>query len=108
VDRPSESAITDAEWEIPYPVLSDPDLALIKAFHVDFKVPDELIERYMEMGHNLENASGRDHHTIAVPSIFLIDAKGVVRWAHADEDYKTRPSAEQVITAISALNGPTH
>ena len=32
--------------------------------------------------------------------MFLIDRDGVVRWAHAELDYRTRPTVEQVLAAI--------
>jgi peroxiredoxin len=53
-------------------------------------------------GVNLESYSGQTHHEIAVPSLFLIDGAGVVRWAHSDPDYKVRPSTSQILAAIDA------
>lgn len=55
---------------------------------------------------DLEQSSGRTHHTIAVPSIFIVDQAGIVRWAHAALDYKVRPSNEQILAAIDALSSP--
>ena len=65
VDRVYESAETQATYTIPFPVVSDPDLA--------------------------------------VPSLFLVDSQGVVRWAHADPDYKVRPSTVQVLAAVDGV-----
>jgi peroxiredoxin len=104
VDRQSEASKTQASYSIPFPVLSDPDLAAHRAFRVLQQVDAATAERYKEMGIDLENSSGRKHHTIAVPSIFLIDEKGIVRWAHADRDYKLRPSTEQLLAAIDRVS----
>jgi peroxiredoxin len=52
------------------------------------------------MGLDLEAASGRDHHMIAVPAVFIVDRAGIIRWAHADADYKTRPTPEQLLRAV--------
>ena len=41
---------------------------------------------------------------IAVPSLFLIDKTGTVRWAHSDPDYKVRPSVAQILAAIDAAH----
>ncbi len=100
VDRPSESAKTQAAYEIPFPVLSDPELALHKAYQVLNEVDDETLAKYEKFGVDLEAQSGQKHHTIAVPAVFLVDSTGVVRWAHADKDYKVRPSTEQLLAAI--------
>lgn len=100
VDRVDEAAKTQASWEIPFPVLSDPTLNAHNAWNVNFVVDEETIKKYARFGIDLEESSGQTHHTIAVPSMFLVDRDGVVRWAHAELDYRTRPTVEQVLVAI--------
>jgi peroxiredoxin len=103
VDRAEESAKTQATYSIPFPVLSDPELAAHRAYRVLHQVDEAEYARLKGFGIDLEKASGQGHHVIAVPSIFVIDGKGVVRWAHADPDYKVRPSTAQVLAAIDGL-----
>lgn len=103
VDRAAEAAKTQASYTIPFPVLSDPDLTAHRAFRVVHRADEAEIARLKSFGHDIEAASGRDHHEFAVPSIFVIDAGGVVRWAHADPDYRTRPSVAQLLAAIDSL-----
>ncbi|MEY3210122.1 MAG: hypothetical protein RIT28_603 [Pseudomonadota bacterium] len=100
VDRVDEATKTQASWEIPFPVLSDPTLNAHNAWNVSFAIDDETVKKYARFGIDLEASSGQTHHTVAVPSMFLIDRDGVVRWAHAELDYKTRPTVEQVLAAI--------
>lgn len=100
VDRMEESARTTAAYDIPFPVLSDPDLVAHKAFRVMHQADSDEVARLRGFGHDLEASSGRDHHVIAIPSIFLVDREGLVRWAHADRDYKRRPSVGQLLNAI--------
>ena len=100
VDRVDEATKTQASWEIPFPVLSDPTLNAHNAWNVNFAVDDETVKKYARFGIDLEEYSGQTHHTIAVPSMFLIDRDGVVRWAHAELDYRTRPTVDQVLAAI--------
>lgn len=106
VDRVEEAAKTQAAYQVPFPVLSDPDLAAHRAFRVLHQVSEAEAERLRGFHIDLDQASGRTHHVIAVPAIFVIDAQGIVRWAHADPDYKVRPSAAQVLAAIDALGLP--
>jgi peroxiredoxin len=57
---------------------------------------------------DLEAASGRKHHVIAVPAIFVIDGTGVVRWAHADPNYRVRPTTQQLLAVLDGLgSSPT-
>lgn len=102
VDKVEEAAKAGARYEIPFPVLSDPDLAAHQAFRVVHRADDAEVERLRGFGTDVEKASGRIHHDFAIPSLFLIDRAGRVRWAHADPDYKTRPRVAHILAAIDA------
>jgi peroxiredoxin len=105
VDRVSEAAKTSATYEIPYPVLSDPELVVHRGFRVLQQVDDATLAKYRDFGIDLEGSSGQKHHTIAVPSLFLVDKDGIVRFSHADRDYKVRPSTAQILAAIDRAQG---
>lgn len=100
VDRATEAAKTTRRYELPFPVLSDDDLSLVEAFRVVKKVDDAELARLRGFGMDLEASAGKNHHVIAVPSMFLIDSQGVVRWAHSELDYKVRPSIDQLLKAL--------
>lgn len=100
VDRPDEGAKTRARYTLPFPVLSDSDLSFVNGFNVANHVTTEEVARLGGFGMDLEASSARTHHVIAVPALFLIDRAGIVRWAHADPDYKTRPTPAQILSAL--------
>jgi peroxiredoxin len=102
VDTPDAEAKTKATYTIPFPVLSDSDATMIEAFHVVNHVDDATFAKMKDFGVNVEGYSGKTHHEIAIPSLFLIDRTGVVRWAHSDPDFKVRPSTAQILAAIDA------
>ena len=100
VDKPDVEAKTKAAYAIPFPVLSDTDATMIEAFHVVNKVDDATLAKMKGFGVDLEGSSGKTHHEIAIPSLFLIDRTGVVRWAHSDPEVTIRPSTAQILAAI--------
>lgn len=100
VDKLSESARTQAAHSVPFPVLSDSDLTVHRAFKVLNPINPAGVKRLEGFGIDLEHASGRAHHTVAIPSVFLVDTAGVVQWAHADTDYKSRPTVEQLLQVL--------
>ncbi len=104
VDTPTEESKTKALYVIPFPVLSDSDATMLEAFHVVNKVDDATLAKLTGFGVDLQSYSGKDHHKIAVPSLFLIDTGGVVRWAHSDPEYKVRPATAQILAAIAAAH----
>ena len=103
VDSASEATKTTATYEIPFPVLSDSTLAAHKAFNVAFEVDADTLAKYETYGIDLEKASGKDHHNLAVPSVFLVGTDNKILWAHADADYQTRPSPDQLLAAIDKV-----
>lgn len=103
VDQPDKAAETQAGYDIPYPVLSDPDLTVHEAFDVAYQAEEEEVEQLAEHGMDIEEASGRDHNTYAIPSVFVIDSDGEVRWAHANRDYSIRPSPDQLLSVVDEL-----
>jgi peroxiredoxin len=102
VDRTEEAAKSERQYDIPFPVLSDPGLLAHRAFKVVHEAPQAEFEKLKSMGIDLEASSGKTHHSIAIPSIFLVDRAGTIRWAHADLDYKVRPSIAQLLAAVDA------
>jgi peroxiredoxin len=105
VDKPDEEAKTKAKHGVAFPMLSDSDLTAHKAFNVVQAPPEAEQKALAGYGINLESYSGKAHHNFAVPAIFLVDKTGAVKWMHIDEEYKTRPSAKQMIeVAAKALS----
>lgn len=100
VDKPDAAALVKNAYDIPFPVLSDPELAAHEAFDVVLYPDAEMIERYKKFGINLKEWSGKDHNKIAITSAFLVDKSATVKWAHVSKDFRTRPSPEQFLNAI--------
>ncbi|MGB5285238.1 MAG: peroxiredoxin-like family protein [Polyangiales bacterium] len=99
VDRPDASAVTQNAYDVPFPILSDPNLRAHEAFNVVLQLDAAGVARLAEYGYDIEQWSGRDHHQMAVPGVFLV-RDGKVAWAHVARDYKTRPSTEQLLAAV--------
>ncbi len=90
VDQPSVLAESLGEPDLEYRVLSDSDLCATRAFGIAFRLPDELVEKYLNYDIDIEGASGRDHHVLPVPSTFIIGTDGVIKFAYSNPDYKVR------------------
>jgi peroxiredoxin len=103
VDEPRGLAKTASAYEVPFPLMSDPDLEVHEAYRVINAVDQAGYERLKKMGHDLEAWSERKHHKIAIPSIFLIGKDKKVKWAHAAHDYKTRPSMDDLVAALTKV-----
>ncbi len=102
-DRPEELTRTLDKTELDYLLLSDSKAELMQAFGIAFKVDDETIEKYKGYNIDLEKASGQSHHALPVPSVFVIDAAGVVQFGYSNPDYRTRVPERIVRAAVEAV-----
>ena len=104
-DRPARLEQTLAENELSYTLLSDATASGARAFGIAWKVGNT---RYLAMrgyGIDLEDASGETHHILPVPSVFLIDRDGSIRFAYSNPDYKVRLENDRLVEAARGVAG---
>ncbi len=68
-----------------------------------FQLDDKTVARYRKFGIDLDDASGLDHHQLPVPSVFLVEAGGTIRWVYSNPDYRVRPENEVLLAAAREL-----
>jgi len=102
-DLPEHLRASVDKGSLSYTLLSDSDMEAASAFGIAFRVDDPTVEKYKEFNIDLEAASGRKHHRLPVPAVFVIDQRGIVRFSHAHLDYKVRLSTEEVKAAAVAV-----
>lgn len=102
-DTPENSKANRAENAIPFPILSDPDVAAAKAFGLAFRVDDETLQRYKGFGIDLEKASGAQHHALPVPAVYVVDKSGKILFAHSNPDYRERLDTKTIISELEKL-----
>lgn len=102
MDQPAELRATPNRDQLGYCLLSDSDAAAAQAFGIAFKVADATVERYKGFKIDIDAASGRSHHLLPHPAVFVVDPKGVIRFAHVNTDYKVRLAPAKILEAVRA------
>jgi peroxiredoxin len=102
IDRPGLLYESLEQPDIGYEVLSDAGLDATRAFGLAFRVPDELVQKYLTFDIDLEAASGETHHVLPVPATFLIGTDGVIQFQFANPDYKVRLHPDVLLAAARA------
>ena len=105
-DRPEKMVKSLEVSDLGYTLYSDSSLDAARAFGIAFQVDEATVETYRGYGIDLEDASGRDHHQLPVPSVFLVEAGGTIRWVYSNPDYEVRPENAALLEAARALAGP--
>jgi peroxiredoxin len=105
-DRPAKLREKPALEKLNYTLLSDSPATAARAFGLAFQVPDELVAKYKnEYKIDLEGDSGQTHHLLPHPAVFIVDAGGIIRYAHVNPDYKVRLESDQILAAARAVAG---
>ncbi len=104
-DRPDKLKETAEKHHLAYTLLSDSSMHAARAFGLAFAVDEDTLAKYGEYGIDLEAASGEQHHMLPVPAVFVVGTDGIVRFAHADPDYKVRLDPDQILAAARGLAG---
>jgi len=86
-----------------YTLYSDSSLLAARAFGIVFQLGDDDVRMYLEYGIDLEAASGEEHHQLPVPSVFLVEAGGTIRWVYSNPDYEIRPDNAAILKAARGL-----
>jgi peroxiredoxin len=104
-DRPAELQRSLKAGDLGYTLYSDSGLDAAKAFGIAFQLTEAGVALYGDYDIDLEAASGRDHHQLPVPSVFLVEPGGVIRWVYSNPDYEVRPDNAQLLDAARKLSG---
>ncbi len=103
-DRPGKVKESRESGDFAYLLLSDSDMDAARGFGIAFQVEPELVRTYKEdHGIDLEADSGRDHHLLPHPAVFVIDTEGVIRYADVNPDYRERLPGEELIEAAKSV-----
>ena len=93
--------------DLGYALYSDSSLSAARAFGIAFQLSDDQVKMYLEYGIDLEAASGQKHHRLPVPSVFLVEAGGEIRWVYSNPDYEIRPDNAAILKAARSLSKTT-
>lgn len=101
-DMASELKKSTEKNSLTYKLFSDSSAEAIKAFGVAFRVDDQTYNMYKNNYKlDLEQmAGGQTHHLLPVPSVFVVDAKGVIKYVYSNPDYRVRLKGEELLKAL--------
>ena len=99
-------AMTDSlkNKDLGYRLFSDNALNASRAFGIAHQLSPTEVKQYLGYGIDLEEASGETHHQLPVPSVFLVEAGGKVRWVSSNPDYTVRPPNAEILEAARRLS----
>jgi len=98
-DRPDILYSSLKATDIHYTLLSDSRLEAAKAFHIAYRLDAATLAMQKKYGVDLDKTTGADLHELPVPSVFIIDTSGTIRYVYSNPDYKIRLGSEALLAA---------
>ena len=89
--------------DIHYTLLSDNHLKAARAFHIAYHLDSATLAKQREYGVDLERTTGTKLHELPVPSVFMIDTSGTIRFVYSNPDYTVRLGADALWAAAARL-----
>ncbi|MEI7577246.1 MAG: peroxiredoxin-like family protein [Armatimonadota bacterium] len=100
-DLPANLKATIGKNKLEYPLYSDAKAEALRKFGIAFKVDGLTFTTYKEKYKlDLEKWSGENHHILPVPSVYVIDAKGTIKFSYSNPDYRVRLKANALLAAL--------
>ncbi len=104
-DSPDFLRQSDKQHQPNYLLLSDSDMQGAKALGIAWQLNKERYEQYKNYGINLEEKSGQTHHLLPVPTAYVINTDGIIKFAYTNPDHRIRISPEVLLAAAKAEAG---
>ncbi len=96
-ELPDNISKTAEKTKAEYSILYDEGLKIMKAYDVEFEVPENTITRYRNAGLDIEKANGSNGKYLPVPAVYIIDKESTIIYRFFEPDYKKRPSVKDLL-----------
>jgi peroxiredoxin len=96
-EKPENISVTVEKTKASFSVLHDKDLKIMKAYEVEYEVPENTIRRYKNGNIDIEKNNGDNGRFLPVPAIYIIDQESTVTYRFFDADYRKRPSVAELL-----------
>jgi len=94
---PENIAKTVEKTKAEYSILYDEGLKIMKAYDVEFELPENTLTRYRNAGLDIEKNNGANGKYLPVPAVFIIDKESTIIYRFFEPDYKKRPSVKELL-----------
>jgi peroxiredoxin len=99
-ETPESRAKTVEKTKAQFPVLHDENLKIMKAYEVEFEVPENTLKRYRNAGIKIDEINGKNGNYLPVPATYIIDKEFTITYRFFNPDYKKRPSVKEILDQL--------
>ncbi|MGM0363181.1 peroxiredoxin-like family protein [Streptomyces griseoaurantiacus] len=91
--------------DLTYTVLSDPGNRIGRALGIVTRSEDRVLHAQASLGVDLTEVNADGTQDIVMPTVALVDDRGVLRWIDVHPDYTTRTEPDRILAALTETIG---
>jgi peroxiredoxin len=99
-EKPENVSKTIEKTKAEFSILYDEGLKIMKAYDVEYEVPENTLTRYRNAGLDIEKNNGDNGKYLPVPAVYIIDKESTVIYRFFEPDYKKRPSVLELLSHL--------
>ncbi|HTD93455.1 MAG TPA: peroxiredoxin-like family protein [Chitinophagaceae bacterium] len=96
-ELPENVAKTVEKTKAEYSVIYDEGLKIMKAYDVEYEVPENVLTRYRNSGIKIDELNGKNGNFLPIPATYIIDKEANITYRFFNQDYKKRPSVKEIL-----------
>ena len=98
-------AKTIEQTKATYPIITDEEMKIMKAYDVAYPVDDKTVGRYKMASIDLAANNGQKPGSVylPIPAVYIINKDGEISYRFFDADYKKRPSVKDLLENLNGL-----
>lgn len=96
-ELPENISKTIEKTNADYSILYDEGLKIMKAYDVEFEVPENILTRYRNTGIKIDENNGKNGNYLPIPATYIIDKDGNITYRYFQPDYKKRASVKEIL-----------
>ncbi|WP_083249303.1 peroxiredoxin-like family protein [Bacillus solimangrovi] len=100
---PDNSLTIQEKHNLSYHVLSDTKGLTAAKYNILFDVPNDVKDVYENIGLDLADYNGPNNWMLPVPSTFMIDETGTIRFSYVNPNYMERLEPDELLEALKTL-----
>jgi peroxiredoxin len=88
-----------------FPILSDEEMKIMKAYDVVYQVDEKTIARYKMASIDLAANNGQkpDAVYLPIPAVYVINKQGEITYRYFESDYRKRPYVKEILENLKGL-----
>jgi peroxiredoxin len=96
-EKPEMISTTVEKTHATFSLIHDEGLKIMKAYDVDYEMPENTVTRYRNSGLDMEKINGKNGNYLPVPAVYIIDKESNITYRFFESDYKKRPSVQELL-----------